>query len=64
MTPTPLPPDGITVIRFPDEAELLEVAGQACAAHLHLITDGRRTIMSPYIFPGWHKLAVRVKAAA
>ena len=53
-----------TIVRPPREAELIEVANQAAAAHLHLITDGRETILSPIILPGWHKLAVRVKEAA
>jgi len=60
---TPLP-EGITVIRHPHEAELLDVARQAVASHLHLITNGRDSVLSPWIPPGWHKLAVRVKETA
>jgi hypothetical protein len=63
MAAIPLP-EGVTVIRHPRETELLEVAQQARASHLHLITNGRDTILSPQIPPGWHKLAVRVKDAA
>lgn len=56
--------DGVATIRPPLEAELLEVAQQAVASHLHLLTNGRETILSPIILPGWHKLGVRVKDAA
>jgi hypothetical protein len=63
MAPTPLP-EGITVIRFPTEAELLEVANRAIESGLHLITDGRDSVLSREIPPGWHKMAVRVKEAA
>lgn len=51
-------------ICFPSDAELLEAAKQAAAAHLHLITDGHETKLSPIIPPGWFKLAVHVKDAA
>lgn len=56
-------PIGIAVIRPPEEAELLEVASQAAASHLHLITDGRETVLSPIIPPGWYRIGVRVKDA-
>lgn len=60
---THLPID-VTEIRFPSEAELLAVARQAAAQHLHLITDGFETKLSPIVPPGWHRLVVRVKDAA
>lgn len=56
--------DGIQTIRLPEESELLEIAQRAAASHLHLITDGRQVVLSPFIPPGWHRLAVRVKEAA
>lgn len=49
----------ITII--PDEAELLEVARQAHAQHLHLITNGRRSALSPVIPPGWTRISVTCK---
>lgn len=49
----------ITII--PSDTDVMEAARLAAAAHLHLITDGRRTVLSPVVPPGWHKLAVTVK---
>lgn len=63
MVLTPLP-EGITVIRHPEEAELLDIARVARASHLHLITNGRESVLSPWIPPGWFPLAVRVKESA
>ncbi len=54
MTPT---------IIVPDTALLIDVAQQAHAQHLHLITDGTRVVLSPQILPGWHRMAVKVKGA-
>lgn len=51
----------IAAIIIPDQATVLEAAQQAAAAHLHLITDGRRSVLSPIVLPGWHKLGVRIK---
>lgn len=56
-------PISITEIHIPDHTELLEAARRAEASHLHLITDGRTTLLSPIVPLGWHKLAVRVKDA-
>lgn len=55
---------GVMHMRPPEEAELLAVAQQAEASHLHLVTDGQRTFLTPIVLPGWQKLAVRVKDAA
>jgi hypothetical protein len=52
----------VTII--PSDTDVLEAARLAAAAHLHLITDGRRTVLSPWVPPGWHKLAVTVKEAS
>jgi hypothetical protein len=57
----PLP--GVTV-RPPEEAELLQVAIDAAAKGMFLITDGRETLVSPVVMPGWRRLAVRLKDAA
>lgn len=51
----------ITTIEVPDEAELLAAAQQAQASHLHLITDGQRTVLSPFMLPGYRKVIVKVK---
>lgn len=49
----------ITII--PSEIEVREAAAMAAAAHLHLITDGRRTVLSPVVPAGWTRLAVHCK---
>lgn len=59
----PMPLEGFFVCRPPEEAELLHVAEDAAARGLYLVTDGRTTKLSPIVEPGWHRLAVRVKAA-
>lgn len=51
-------------IIIPNDADVLTAAQQANAAHLHLITDGARTVLSPIVPPGWHKLGVRLKQPA
>ena len=45
----------------PDEATLLEVATQASAEHLHIISNGKRTALSPVVPEGWHRLAVTIR---
>lgn len=51
----------IAAVIIPDTATVLEAALQARAAGLHLITDGRRTVLSPVIPPGWFRCAVKIK---
>lgn len=46
---------------IPDEATLLDVAEQASAEHLHIISNGERTVLSSTIPPGWHRLIVKIK---
>ncbi|MBL8518217.1 MAG: hypothetical protein JNM76_14745 [Betaproteobacteria bacterium] len=48
-------------IRIPSETELLDAANQAEAAHLHLITNGRETLLSPHVLPGWIKVVTKIK---
>ena len=48
-------------IIIPSDAQVIAAANQANAQHLHLITDGERTLLSPIVMPGWHKLAVKIK---
>jgi hypothetical protein len=57
-------PEGVTCIRAPEEAELLDVANEAATKGLFLITDGRETVLSPIVMPGWHRMGVSVKEAA
>lgn len=45
----------------PDEALLLDVAAQASAQHLHIISNGKRTALSPIIPEGWHHLNVTIR---
>lgn len=54
-------PQGVAVIHHPPETTLIEAAEQAVNAGVHLITDGRRVIQSPWIPPGWFRMGVRVK---
>lgn len=51
---------GISII-VPDDALLSDVAHAAAAQHLHIISNGLRTVLSPTIPHGWTKLTVRVK---
>ena len=46
----------IAAVIVPDSATLAEVARQAAAAHLHIITNGRRTVLSPVVPAGWAKV--------
>lgn len=45
----------------PDTDTVLQIAQQANARHLHIITDGRRTVLSPEVPPGWYKIVVKHK---
>lgn len=45
----------------PDEATLLDVAEQAEAQHLHIISNGKRTALSTIVPDGWHRLVVKVR---
>lgn len=51
----------ITII--PSDTEIRTAAAMAAAAHLHLITNGRSTCLSPVVPPGWTRLSVAVKPA-
>lgn len=50
----------MTII-IPNNTDVIEAARRAHATHLHLITDGKRTVLSPIILPGWFKVGVFVK---
>ena len=45
----------------PDEATLLDVAEQACAEHLHIISNGKRVALAPVVPDGWHRLVVKIR---
>lgn len=45
------------------DTAVLEAARMAVVSNLHLITDGRRSVLSPVVLPGWHRLAVHHKPA-
>ena len=53
----------ITALIFPDEALLDEVAQAAKARGMHIISNGKKTVVSPIVPPGWTKIAVKVKTA-
>lgn len=46
----------IKAVIVPDSATLAEVARQAAAAHLHIISNGKRTVLSPVVPAGWAKV--------
>ncbi len=46
----------------PDDAELYAIAKQACAEHLHLISNGNRFALSPVVPAGWHEVPVGDKS--
>ena len=48
-------------IIIPEETEVLAAAGQAAAAGMHLICNGKRIVISPIVPPGWFKVAVKIK---
>lgn len=51
------------IIILPADTPVLDAARQAADSHLHLITDGRRSVLSPIVLPGWYRLAVHHKPA-
>lgn len=50
------------ITMVPDNALLWEIAQQACAAHVHLISNGERFALSPTIPAGWHAVPVADKS--
>lgn len=46
----------------PDDATLWDIAQQACAEHLHLISNGNRFALSPIVPAGWHEVPVADKS--
>ncbi len=50
----------ITIL-ISDDAMLFDVAQQAIASHLHLITNGQRYALSPVVPHGWEAMHVGFK---
>ncbi|MER2518601.1 MAG: hypothetical protein ABTR92_19755 [Candidatus Accumulibacter phosphatis] len=48
----------------PDDATLFDVAEEAAASGMHLISNGRRSAISPTVPAGWTRIAVRQPASA
>ena len=48
----------------PDNALLFDIAQQAAAQHLNLISNGSRFALSPSIPTGWHAVPVADKTNA
>jgi len=40
-------------IIVPDEAQMMEIAQLAQTQHLHLISDGKHSVLSPIVPKGW-----------
>jgi len=51
----------MATVTIPDEQTVLEASILASAAHLHLVTDGRRTLLSPIVPKGWIKISVSAR---
>jgi hypothetical protein len=51
-----------SITLVPDDALLFDVARRACAAHVHLISNGTRFALSPVIPSGWHAVPVSDKS--
>ncbi len=49
---------------IPASTRLVDAAKQASVSGLHLLTDGKRTILSPQRLPGWFRIGVSIKEAA
>jgi hypothetical protein len=49
------------VVIIPADTDVRTAAALAAAQHLHLITDGARTCLSPVVPPGWTRLSVHCK---
>lgn len=53
----------IVATLIPDDALLYDVAQQAIAQHLHLVTNGQRFALTPVVPAGWQKVHVGIKEA-
>lgn len=46
---------------YPEDILVDDIARAAQAAGMHIITDGRKVVVSPIVPPGFYKLAVKIK---
>ena len=46
------------VTLIPDDALLADVVESAACQHLHILSNGRRTVLSPVVLDGWTKVRV------
>jgi hypothetical protein len=53
-----------TTMIVPRESNVIDFARIATAQGLHLLTDGKKTILSPIRLPGWFRIGVRIKKPA
>ena len=51
----------ITFESIPNDAELLAISKLAAARHLHLITNGKRSVLCSIIPSGWQLMPVMHK---
>lgn len=49
---------------LPPDTPVIVAASFAAEEGLHLITDGRRSVLSPVVPPGWFRVGVRVRQPA
>ncbi len=56
-------PEGVTAVRVPDEAEILQIA-QSLPPGLMLVSNGRQSVIAPHVPAGWHRINVNVKEPA
>ena len=49
---------------IPSGARVIDIARQASAQNMRIITDGDRTILSHLIPPGWYEITVKIKHQA
>lgn len=53
----------IAATLIPDDALLFDVAQQAIAQHLNLVTNGQRFALAPVVPAGWERVHVGIKEA-
>ena len=49
---------------IPSGARVIDIARQASAQNMRIITDGERTVLSRTVLPGWYEIAVKIKQQA
>jgi hypothetical protein len=49
---------------IPEDTTVLDAGQQAAMAGLHLICNGRESKVSPFVPPGWFRVAVKIKPAS